>query len=48
MNSCYNRVMPNLYNQTVKEIVQDFEVDPKTGLTAQEVEKRRVEYGKIA
>lgn len=38
--------MPNLYNQTVKEVLQDFDVGPKMGLTDQEVEKRRARYGK--
>lgn len=43
---CYNQIMPNLYNQTAKEVLRDFEVNPNTGLTDQEVEQRRAKYGK--
>lgn len=38
--------MANFYNQTVKEVVRDFAVDPERGLTAHEVEKRRQKYGR--
>ncbi len=37
--------MPNLYNQTTREVLRDLGVDPKIGLSTYEVEKRRAKYG---
>lgn len=38
--------MPNLYNQTAKEVASDFDVNPKLGLDAAEVSQRLEKYGK--
>lgn len=38
--------MSNFYNQTAKEVVSQFNTDPKVGLTSQEVSKRQEKYGK--
>lgn len=38
--------MANFYNQTVKESLGQFSVDPDQGLTAREVHKRQTTYGK--
>lgn len=43
---CYNKVMPNLYNQTTKEVAALFDVDREAGLSTHEVDKRRAKYGK--
>lgn len=38
--------MANFYNQTVKETLEQFSVDPNKGLTTREVHKRQEIYGK--
>lgn len=38
--------MANFYNQTVKETLKQFAVDPEKGLTTREVNKRQEIYGK--
>lgn len=38
--------MLNLYNQSTREVLENFGVNPKTGLSESEVEKRRQKYGK--
>lgn len=38
--------MLNLYNQNTREVLENFGVNPKTGLSESEVEKRRQKYGK--
>lgn len=38
--------MANLYNQTVKEILEDFKTDPDKGLSSHEVASRQKKYGK--
>ncbi len=38
--------MADYYNQTVKEVVAEFKVDPALGLSASEVSKRRQRYGR--
>lgn len=38
--------MLNLYNQNTREVLENFGVNPKTGLSESGVEKRRQKYGK--
>lgn len=38
--------MSNLYNQTTKEVLENYKTDPKTGLNNAEVAKRQQKYGK--
>lgn len=40
-----NTIMPNFYNQTIKEILQEFKVNPGKGLSDEEVANRRAEHG---
>ena len=42
----YTRLMANFYNQTVKETLGQFAVNPDKGLTTREVHKRQEVYGK--
>lgn len=42
----YLIIMSNYYNQTVKDVLKDFSVDLKTGLTSAEVTRRQEKYGK--
>lgn len=42
----YTEFMANFYNQTVKEALGQFAVDPAKGLTSREVMKRREVYGR--
>lgn len=41
----YTKLMANFYNQTVKETLGQFAVDPEKGLTVREVHKRQEIYG---
>ncbi len=38
--------MANYYNQAAKDVLSEFSVDPKTGLSAAEVRRRQAAYGK--
>lgn len=42
----YTGNMADYYNQTVKETLSEFSVDPERGLSSREVEHRQVKYGK--
>lgn len=44
--SRYNETMANFYNQTTKEVLEQFSVNPEKGLSSKEVEKRQQTYGK--
>lgn len=38
--------MANYYNQSAKDVLAEFSVDPKTGLSSAEVKRRQATYGK--
>ena len=38
--------MANFYNQTTKEVLGNLAVNPETGLSDKEVQKRQQTYGK--
>ncbi len=42
----YTNLMANFYNQTTKEVLAEFGVQPETGLNAKEVAKRQATYGR--
>ena len=46
MHHLYTNFMANFYNQTVKDVLAEFAVDPETGLSSKEVAKRQATYGK--